>query len=171
MVLGHIFKSDTDSEVIAHLLEGFYAKQKHIKKTINETCRRLKGTYAFVAAFEDGTICGSRYDQPLIIGSLEGGYFISSDVLGFLKHMTRQFSYIIKTLRSSIRNDFRLFDFEGNTADRETTQVAWEVSSTNKGKYAFHTLKEIHEQPAVIEKAAIKNSDKIEEFCNILGDI
>ena len=62
----------------------------------------------------------------------------------------------------------QIFDVEGNTAHRETTQVAWEVSSTNKGKYAFHTLKEIHEQPAVVEKEGIKNLDRIEEFCSIL---
>jgi glutamine---fructose-6-phosphate transaminase (isomerizing) len=166
--LGHIFRSDTDSEVIAHLLEGFFAKQKNIKEAIKNTCRRLKGTYAFVAAFEDGTICGSRYDQPLIIGSLEGGYFISSDVLGFLEYTDKAIFLHNKDIVIIDSKGLQIFDVEGNTADRETTQVAWEVSSTNKGKYAFHTLKEIHEQPAVIEKVAIKNSDKIEEFCNIL---
>ena len=73
--LGHTFISDTDSEVIAHLLERYYCGQKNIKKTVIETCRRLKGTYAFVAAFEDGTICGSRHDEPLIIGSVRQWIF------------------------------------------------------------------------------------------------
>ena len=50
-----------------------------------ETCKRLKGTYAFVAVFEEGTISGARFDEPLIIGILDYGYFISSDVLGFLE--------------------------------------------------------------------------------------
>jgi glucosamine--fructose-6-phosphate aminotransferase (isomerizing) len=95
--LGHIFISDTDSEVIAHLLEMYYAEQKNIKKTVIETCRRLKGTYAFMAAFEDGTICGSRYDEPLIIGSVDNGYFISSDVLGFLEYTDKAISLRIET--------------------------------------------------------------------------
>ena len=85
IALGHIFKSDTDSEVIAHLFESCNITQNDIKKTMIETCNRLKGTYAFVAAFEDGSICGSRYDQPLIIGLVDNGYFMTSDVLGFLE--------------------------------------------------------------------------------------
>jgi glutamine---fructose-6-phosphate transaminase (isomerizing) len=167
--LGHRFKSDTDSEVIAHLLEGYYAK-KDIKTTTIETCRRLNGSYAFVAAFEDGRICGSRCDQPLIIGSLEGGYFISSDVLGFLKHTDKAIFLHNRDIAIIDSNALQLYDFEGNAVNRETTQVAWEVSSFDKGKYAFHTLKEIHEQPTVVEKAGIKNLGKIEEFCNILED-
>jgi glutamine---fructose-6-phosphate transaminase (isomerizing) len=165
--LGHRFKSDTDSEVIAHLLEGYYTK-KDIKTTTIETCRKLNGAYAFVAAFEDGRICGSRCDQPLIIGMLEKGYFISSDVLGFLKHTDRAIFLHNGDIAIIDSNALQLYDFEGNAVNRETTQVAWEVSSLDKGKYAFHTLKEIHEQPAVLEKTGIKNFGKIEEFCNIL---
>lgn len=167
MGLGHIFKSDTDSEVIVHLLESYYAK-KDIKKTTIETCRRLTGAYAFVAAFEDGSICGSRCDQPLIIGSVDRGYFISSDVLGFLKYTDKAIFLHNRDIAIIDSNALQIFDFEGNAVNRETTQVAWEVSSLDKGKYAFHTLKEIHEQPALVKKAGIKNSNKIGEFCNIL---
>jgi glucosamine--fructose-6-phosphate aminotransferase (isomerizing) len=167
MCLGHIFKSDTDSEVIVHLLESYYAK-KDIKKTTIETCRRLTGAYAFVAAFEDGSICGSRWDQPLIIGSMDRGYFISSDVLGFLKYTDKAIFLHNRDIAIIDSNALQIFDFEGNAVNRETTQVAWEVSSLDKGKYAFHTLKEIHEQPALVKKAGIKNSNKIGEFCNIL---
>lgn len=167
--LGHRFKSDTDSEVIAHLLEGYYIKAD-IKTTTIETCRKLNGSYAFVAAFEDGRICGSRCDQPLIIGMLEGGYFISSDVLGFLKHTDRAIFLHNRDIAIIDSNALQLYDFEGNAVNRETTQVAWEVSSLDKGKYAFHTLKEIHEQPTVVEKTGIRNLGRIEEFCNILED-
>jgi glucosamine--fructose-6-phosphate aminotransferase (isomerizing) len=165
---GHFFKSDTDSEVIAHLLEHHYAKKNLIKEAIVETCKQLKGAYAFVAAFEDGSICGSRYDQPLIIGSLNGGHFISSDVLGFLKYTDRAIFLHNRDIAIIDSQDLRMFDAEGNAVVRETTQVAWEVASLDKGKYAFHTLKEIHEQPAVIEKGGTKYSRKLEEFCHIL---
>src|SRR5438093_224007 len=79
--LGHEFKSDTDSEVIAHIVEECNADQKDIKQTMIDTCKILKATYAFVVAFGEGTICGSRYDEPLVIGPVENGYFISSDIL------------------------------------------------------------------------------------------
>lgn len=166
--LGHTFKSDTDSEVIAHLLENHYTKKNNIKDAVIGTCRRLKGAYAFVAAFEDGTICGSRYDQPLIIGSVDKGYFISSDVLGFLEYTDKAIFLHNKDIAIIDSKVLRIYDVEGNAVDRETTQVAWEVASLNKGKYAFHTLKEIHEQPAVNEKVETRNSGRIEEFCRIL---
>src|SRR3989475_5216136 len=81
--LGHKFRSQTDSEVIAHLLEAHYSKQGGVKQAMVETCKRLKGSYAFVAVFEEGCISGARFDEPLIIGIVDNGYFISSDILGF----------------------------------------------------------------------------------------
>jgi glucosamine--fructose-6-phosphate aminotransferase (isomerizing) len=84
---GHIFKSQTDSEVIAHLLEKYYkASNNDIKKTMIDTCKNLKGSFAFVAVFENGIISGARFDEPLIIGINSEALFLSSDVLGFLKH-------------------------------------------------------------------------------------
>jgi glucosamine--fructose-6-phosphate aminotransferase (isomerizing) len=165
--LGHIFISDTDSEVIAHLLERYYAEQKNIKKAVIETCRRLKGSYAFVAAFEDGTICGSRYDEPLIIGSVNNGYFISSDVLGFLEYTDKAVFLENRDIVIVDSETCHIFDLEGNIVNRPITKVAWELAAIDKGKYAHHTLKEIHEQPKVVEKTGTQNL-KIREFCNIL---
>ena len=166
--LGHTFISDTDSEVIAHLLERYYSGQKNIKKTVIETCRRLKGTYAFVAAFEDGTICGSRYDEPLIIGSVNNGYFISSDVLGFLEYTDKAIFLDNRDIVIVDSETCHIFDLDGNTVNRAITKVAWELSAIDKGKYAHHTLKEIHEQPSIVQKAGTHNLEKIEEFCNIV---
>jgi glucosamine--fructose-6-phosphate aminotransferase (isomerizing) len=166
--LGHTFISDTDSEVIAHLLERYYSGQKNIKKTVIETCRRLKGTYAFVAAFEDGTICGSRYDEPLIIGSVNNGYFISSDVLGFLEYTDKAIFLDNRDVVIVDSETCHIFDLDGNTVNRAITKVAWELAAIDKGKYAHHTLKEIHEQPNIVQNAGTQNLEKIEEFCNIV---
>ena len=166
--LGHTFISDTDSEVIAHLLERYYSGQKNIKKTVIETCRRLKGTFAFVAAFEDGTICGSRYDEPLIIGSVNNGYFISSDVLGFLEYTDKAIFLDNRDVVIVDSETCHIFDLDGNTVNRAITKVAWELSAIDKGKYAHHTLKEIHEQPNIVQNAGTQNLEKIEEFCNIV---
>ena len=166
--LGHTFISDTDSEVIVHLLERYYSGQKNIKKTVIETCRRLKGTFAFVAAFEDGTICGSRYDEPLIIGSVNNGYFISSDVLGFLEYTDKAIFLDNRDVVIVDSETCHIFDLDGNTVNRAITKVAWELAAIDKGKYAHHTLKEIHEQPNIVQNAGTQNLEKIEEFCNIV---
>ena len=81
---GHTFASETDSEVIAHILEIHY--NKGIKEAMIETCKRLQGNYAFVAVFQDGTIGGARYEEPLVVGVANDGYFVSSDVLGFVEY-------------------------------------------------------------------------------------
>jgi glutamine---fructose-6-phosphate transaminase (isomerizing) len=166
--LGHVFKSDTDSEVIAHLLERYYAEQKNIKSSMIETCRRLKGYYAFVAAFEDGTICGSRCNEPLVIGLADTGYFISSDILGFIGYTDKAIFLDNRDIVVLDSKTLQIYDQDGKTVNRTLTQVAWELAAIDKGKYAHHTLKEIHEQPSVVEKVGMENLDKIEEFCSIL---
>ena len=166
--LGHVFKSDTDSEVIAHLLERYFAEQKNIKSSMIETCKRLKGDYAFVAALEDGTICGSRCNEPLMIGSVDTGYFISSDILGFIGYTDKAIFLENRDIVVVDSKTLQIYDSDGNTVNRSLTQVAWELAAIDKGKYAHYTLKEIHEQPITVEKVGVQNLDKIEEFCNIL---
>jgi glutamine---fructose-6-phosphate transaminase (isomerizing) len=166
--LGHVFKSDTDSEVIAHLLERYYAEQKNIKSSMIETCKRLKGDYAFVAALEDGTICGSRCNEPLLIGSVDTGYFISSDILGFIRYTDKAIFLENRDIVVVDSKTLQIYDPDGNTVNRSLTQVAWELAAIDKGKYAHYTLKEIHEQPIIVEKVGVQNLDKIEDFCNIL---
>lgn len=166
--LGHVFKSDTDSEVIAHLLERYYAEQKNIKTSMIETCRRLKGYYAFVAAFEDGTICGARCNEPLVVGLADTGYFISSDILGFIGYTDKAIFLENRDIVVLDSKTLQIYDQDGNIVNRTLTQVAWELAAIDKGRYAHHTLKEIHEQPSVVEKVGVQNLDKIEEFCSIL---
>ena len=168
--LGHDFKSQTDSEVIAHLLESYYTKQKDIKQAMIETCRALKGSYAFMVAFEDGTIGGARYDEPLIIGIANDGYFISSDVLGFLEYTDKAIFLDNKDIVIIDAEKLDLFDFEGICVKRPITQVAWELAAAEKGKYAHHTLKEIHEQRRTIIEAISQNGERIQSFCNILAN-
>jgi glutamine---fructose-6-phosphate transaminase (isomerizing) len=165
---GHKFKSDTDSEVIAHLLESYSRKNLNIAQIVSNTCKRLKGSYAFVAVFEDGTICGSRFDEPLIIGPTDEGYFISSDVLGFLPYTDKAIFLDNKDIAVIESKDLKLYDYDGNPLFRQITQVAWELGSIDKGKFTHYTLKEIHEQPLTIMKASSGNVDKLKLFCEII---
>jgi glucosamine--fructose-6-phosphate aminotransferase (isomerizing) len=166
-VAGHIFASETDSEVIAHLLEIHHGKG--IREAMIETCKRLEGNYAFVAVFQDGTICGARYEEPLIIGVANDGYFISSDVLGFLQYTDK--AIFLENGDICIVDNSRLevFNFEGKAVAHPITQVAWELGDIDKGKYAHHTLKEINEQKTTVVYAGRQDEAVITKFCDMLA--
>jgi len=165
---GYIFASETDSEVIAHLLNLYFNETKNIKQALMKTCKRLQGAYAFVAVFDDGTIGGVRYEEPLIVGVAKDGYFVSSDVLGFLEHTDK--AIFLDNGDITIVNDdkIQIFDFNGKPVDRPITQVAWELGDIDKGKYAHHTLKEIDEQKLSIVKAYNQEEARMKKFLRIL---
>ncbi len=164
---GHIFKSQTDSEIIAHLLEKYYEESHHnVNETMMKTCRILKGSFAFVAIFDNGIIAGARFDEPLIIGISDNALFLSSDVLGFLKH-TDKSVFLDNGDIVIIDNDgYHIFDVNERIATRPITQVAWELGSTEKGKYAHHTIKEIHEQALTLLKPF--QDTNFQTFCEFL---
>ncbi len=150
---GFTFKSETDSEVIANLLQYNFNETADIKKSVIQTISKLKGNYAFVAVFEDGTLTASRLHEPLIIGVGKDGYFISSDVLGFVEHTdeviypdNREFVIINSA-------GIKIFDFDGNPVQHQITKVSKELADAYKGDYAHFTLKEISEQHTTILKA------------------
>ena len=167
---GHKFQSDTDSEVIAHLLESNYNKQSDIKTAVMETCRRIKGAYSFVAIFECGSLAGARYDEPLIIGIADDGFFISSDVLGFIRYTDKAIFLDNKDMAIFTGGGLELFDSTGVSVSRQVTKVAWELGAADKGKYAHHTLKEIHEQNRTIMKALDQEEKRVRLFCDLLSN-
>ena len=166
---GHVFKSQTDSEVIAHLLEHYWALKNDIKEAMIHTCNRLLGSFAFVAIFEDSTLCGARYDEPLIIGIKPGGYFISSDVLGFLDYTDRAIFLDNRDIVMLEGNNISLINFDGDKVNRIPTQVAWELGFADKGRYTHFTLKEIYEQSQTIFTSVNQTKPNLETFCDILA--
>ncbi len=150
---GYSFKSQTDSEVIANLLQYHYDKSRNIKQSMVDTVADLKGDYAFVAVFENGTLSAARFHEPLIIGIGKQGYFISSDVLGFVEH-TDEVIYLDNKEFVIIGNSgIQIFDFDANPVQHQITKVSKEFADVYKGEYAHFTLKEISEQPTTILNA------------------
>ncbi|EPA05587.1 glutamine--fructose-6-phosphate transaminase (isomerizing) [Candidatus Nitrosarchaeum limnium] len=161
---GYVFKSETDTEVIANLLQKNYENVKNVKDAIIKTVSELEGHYAFVAMFENGQLAAARFHEPLIVGIGKDSYFLSSDVLGFIEQ-TDNAIYIENGNFVIIDNDkLQILDFNGEIVKQQITKVSKEFADAYKGDYAHFTLKEISEQPDTIFKAgentgnAIKNA-------------
>ena len=167
---GHKFKSETDSEVIAHLLEEYFEITRDIRLSMIFTCKRLEGSFAFVAVFNSSTLCGARYDEPLIVGVGNDDYFLSSDILGFLNHTDKAIFLDNRDIVVINDSDISFFNFDGDRISRKITQVAWELGDADKGKYSHYTLKEIHEQQQTIVKSLEQDKKNLEKFCNIISE-
>ncbi|HET6717295.1 MAG TPA: glutamine--fructose-6-phosphate transaminase (isomerizing), partial [Nitrososphaeraceae archaeon] len=167
---GHKFNSETDSEVIAHLLEEYFEITGDIRLSMIFTCKRLVGSFAFVAVFNSSTLCGARYDEPLIVGVGHDDYFLSSDILGFLNHTDRAIFLDNRDIVVINDSDISFFNFDGDRISRKITQVAWELGDADKGKYSHYTLKEIHEQHQTIVKSMDQDKKNLEKFCKIITD-
>ncbi len=160
---GFTFKSETDTEVIANLLQKNFSEKNNVKEALIKTLSELKGHYGFVAMFEDGTLAAARFHEPLIIGIGKDGYFLSSDVLGFIEQ-TDDAIYIDN-------GDFVIIDssglqicnFDGTPVKKQITKVSKEFADAYKGDYAHFTLKEISEQPDTILRAGENTKDAIEQ--------
>jgi glucosamine--fructose-6-phosphate aminotransferase (isomerizing) len=167
---GYEFKSETDSEVIANLIQKNYELTKDIKETILKTVSEIKGHYAFVAMFENGQLAAARFHEPLIIGVGKNNVFLSSDVLGFVEYTDNAIYMKSRNFVILDKNEFKIFDFNGKNTEYEITKVSKEFGDAYKGDYAHFTLKEIYEQPDVILKAGEKTSDAIEKAANLMRD-
>ena len=159
---GYKFESETDTEVIVNLIQQNFEKTSDVKDAITKTISKLKGHYAFVAMFQDGTLAAARFHEPLIIGIEKDNYYISSDVLGFIEKTDD--AIYIDNENFIIVNDsgLEIFNFEGEKVKSSITKVSKEFADVYKGDYAHFTLKEISEQPQTILKSA--NKKDIQKF-------
>ncbi len=165
---GHIFKSETDSEVIAHLLEEDYVQSGNLRGAVQNTAKKLAGAFSFIAAFSDGTIAGARFDEPLIVGISNDGYYISSDVVGFLNYTDRAIFLDNRDIVILNGSEMEMISFDGAPVVRPITQVAWEFGGIDKGTYAHFTIKEINEQVDTIVKSGKDQENKIEQVSELL---
>lgn len=150
---GHTFQSDTDSEIIAHLIASLY--QGDLEEAVRQTAFLLKGTYGIAVMHKDepGTIVGIRNGSPLVLGIGEHEMFLASDVTAILSH-TKQVIYLEdKELVKVTADSYKTSDFNSNEIRKTIENIGWELEQIEKGGFESFMEKEIYEQPESILRA------------------
>ncbi len=148
------FRSETDTEVVAQLLEFYYNECHDFFEAVGRVLRRIEGAYALGMLCEDcpGTLIAARKDAPLLLGYGEGESFIASDVTALLRY-TREVSYMEDGEVAVLTEDgVQVFDALQQPVEKERHHIDWEVSAAEKGGYPHFMLKEIFEQPEAIRR-------------------
>jgi glucosamine--fructose-6-phosphate aminotransferase (isomerizing) len=149
---GHVFSSETDAEVVAHLLEEHY--DGDLAEAVRLTFLDLHGHFAFcvVSPLHPQMIVGARLQCPMVVGLGEGETFLASDVVAFLEH-TREAKLVgDRELVVITPEGAQLLDLDGGTIERDSEIVTWDSAAAEKGGYETFMLKEIHEQPDALRE-------------------
>ncbi len=150
--LGHVFTSQTDTEVIPHLVEEAYRESHDLMQAVREAAERLIGAYAIavVSSDEPGTLVVSRKDSPLVVGLAGDGAYVASDIIAVID-ATRDVAVLSDgDIAKLTPESSEFFNVRGERFQPEITHVDWDVDVAEKGGYPDFMLKEIHEQPRVI---------------------
>ncbi|WLI12584.1 MULTISPECIES: glutamine--fructose-6-phosphate transaminase (isomerizing) [Pseudomonas] len=152
--LGHVFTSDTDTEVIAHLLHEKLKLQPDLTVALKATVQELHGAYglAVISALQPDRLVAARSGSPLVIGLGLGENFLASDQLA-LRQVTDRFMYLEEGDIAEIRRDsVQIWDINGALVERESVQYRDGAEAADKGEFRHYMLKEIHEQPVVVQR-------------------
>jgi glucosamine--fructose-6-phosphate aminotransferase (isomerizing) len=143
---GHEFHSETDAEIVAHLIERHY--DGDLTGAVRAAFAELRGHYAFVAmhADEPGVLVGARKECPLVAGVGDGETFLASAIPAFLSETREAVSIENNEVVTIDPSGIRIFDAQGNRVAREPEHVSWDAAAAEKGGYETFMLKEIHEQ-------------------------
>jgi glucosamine--fructose-6-phosphate aminotransferase (isomerizing) len=149
--LGYVFRSDTDTEVIAHLVQELF--DGSLEEAVIHALRKLEGTYgiAVISSRDPGKIVAARKGSPLLIGVGDGENFLASDASAILAH-TRQVVYLDDGDVAVIERDsYRVIDLDSTPLPRDVDRIDWDLAEIERGGYAHFMLKEIFEQPQSVE--------------------
>ncbi|MBM9619894.1 glutamine--fructose-6-phosphate transaminase (isomerizing) [Streptomyces zhihengii] len=158
---GHDLASETDTEVVAHLLAEAFSSAGDLAESMRMVCRQLEGAFTLVAvhADEPDVVVGARRNSPLVVGVGEGEYFLASDVAAFIAH-TRSAVELGQDQVVELRRDgVSVTGFDGEPADVRAYHVDWDASAAEKGGYDYFMLKEIAEQPKAVADTLLGRID------------
>ncbi|HAP31888.1 MAG TPA: glutamine--fructose-6-phosphate aminotransferase, partial [Firmicutes bacterium] len=147
---GHRFSSETDTEVLVHLVEHYY--EGDLLEAVLQAVRKVEGSFAVVAicARERDKLVCARKDSPLVIGLGEGENYIASDVPAFLKRTRRTYILEDGELAVVTASDVRVFSGNGHPIRKEVNEITWDAGEAEKGGYPHFMIKEIIEQPRAL---------------------
>ncbi|MGJ5833423.1 glutamine--fructose-6-phosphate transaminase (isomerizing) [Streptomyces ossamyceticus] len=158
---GHELASETDTEVVAHLLAEEYSSCDDLAESMRLVCRRLEGAFTLVAVHADApdVVVGARRNSPLVVGVGKDEAFLASDVAAFIDH-TRSAIELGQDQVVELRRDgVTVTTFDGRPAEVRSYHVDWDASAAEKGGYDYFMLKEIAEQPKAVADTLLGRID------------
>ncbi|QJI31902.1 glutamine--fructose-6-phosphate transaminase (isomerizing) [Pseudomonas sp. ADAK18] len=169
--LGYVFTSDTDTEVIAHLLNHKLKDHSDLTVALKATVKELHGAYglAVISASQPDRLVAARSGSPLVIGLGLGENFLASDQLA-LRQVTDRFMYLEEGDIAEIRREsVQIWDVDGRTVEREAVQYRDGAEAADKGEFRHFMLKEIHEQPSVVQRTLEGRLSQNQVLVNAFG--
>lgn len=159
---GHVFKSETDTEVIPHLIEKYMDEGLDLLKSVQRTVKRLIGSYALavISSDEPDRIIGARNESPLIVGVSDHGNYLASDVPAILNETKKVIYLEDKEIIVLKKDDVTIMDLDLNVLEKKITTITWDPEMAEKGGYEHFMIKEIYEEPQVI-KDTLSEAEKI----------
>jgi glucosamine--fructose-6-phosphate aminotransferase (isomerizing) len=156
---GRRFVSQTDTEVIAHLIEE--SLEDDLEEAVRKALRRLRGSFAIALIHRrfPGVVIGARQDSPLVVGYGDGEYFLASDIPPLLGHTRDVLILEDGEVVRMTADGVRVTNLEGAVIDRGPTRIEWDLLMAEKGGYKHFMLKEIHEQARVISDSLLGRID------------
>ena len=166
---GHKFRSETDSEVIAHLIESHF--NGNLEDAVRCALKEIEGAYglAIISLDEPEKLIAARHGSPLIVGVGKGEYFITSDVAAILEY-TKTVVYLEDNeIAVLTRDDMVTTDINNMPVSKKIDEVQWNIDKVEKGGYNHFMLKEIHEQPQTLRDAMLGRFEKNNTFVHLGG--
>ncbi|WP_414168759.1 glutamine--fructose-6-phosphate transaminase (isomerizing) [Streptoverticillium reticulum] len=162
---GHVLTSETDTEVVSHLLSEAFSSCGDLAEAMRQVCRLLEGAFTLVAVHADDpdVVVGARRNSPLVVGVGDGEAFLASDVAAFIAH-TREAvelgqDQVVELRRESLDVTVTVTTFEGKDAEVRPYHVDWDAAAAEKGGYDYFMLKEIAEQPKAVADTLLGRID------------